>query len=799
MRRICSLHILVWIYNRNMKRLLYITAVLLLSVACSTTKNLPEGEVLYTGQKPMVVHNRATTRLGNTAMEEVEAALAKAPNNALLGSSERRIPFPLGLWIYNAFVNKEKGIGKAIFNRFAATPVLISTVNPDIRRKVAANILHDYGYFNGTVDYEVLPDKKDSLKAKLRYTVDMRNPYVVDTLDYYGFSGTTKYLIGLSAGASLIKPGKQFSVIDLDGERTRVSTYLRNMGYYYFRPDYLTYQADTTLVRGGHVSLRLMPVPGMPGDAERPFFEGDTHFTLYGPQSQQPTDSLLYKDLWIHYYEKLKVRPNMLYRWLNYRGYSRKRRELATMASRRRPEKLYSQYRQNRIQERLGNVGIFRYLEMKYVPRDEELVSDTLDIHINAMLDKPYDAELDFDVVMKSNNQAGPGASFTLTKNNVFGGGETWNVKLNGSYEWQVGKNSTSLMDSYEMGLSSSLSFPRVLFPRMGKREYDFPATTTFRLNVSQLNRAKYYRLLAFGGNVTYDFQPVPTRKHSFTPFRLTFNVLQNPTAAFEQVRQENPALYVSLSNLFIPAMEYTYTYDNSSLRRVNNPLWWQTTLASAGNVTSCVYKAFGRPFGESGKSLLGVPFAQYVKINSELRYRYKIDKNQSLAARVAAGVIRSYGNASVAPYTEQFYVGGANSIRAFAVRNIGPGAYSPQENKKYGFINHVGDVRMEANLEYRFRLLGDLGGALFLDAGNVWLLRKDEARPGGELNWKNFPKQIALGTGLGLRYDMDFLVFRVDCGVVLHNPYDTGKKGYYNVPSFKDGLVLHFAIGYPF
>ncbi|MDR1004533.1 MAG: BamA/TamA family outer membrane protein, partial [Prevotellaceae bacterium] len=451
-----------------------------------------------------------------------------------------------------------------------------------------------------------------------------------------------------------------------------------------------------------------------------------------------------------------------------------------------------------RVQERLASIGIFNYTAMDYVPRDTTFANDTLDIRITAMLDKKYDAELDFNMKVKSNNQMGPGASFTVTRNNVFGGGETWNVKLYGSYEWQTGKNSSSAMNSYEVGASSSLVFPRVLFPRMGSREYDFPATTTFRLYIDQMNRAKYYKLLAFGGNVTYDFQPVTTKKHSLTPFRLTFNVLRDPTAAFEEIQEQNPALYISLRNQFIPAMEYTYTYDNSSVRSVEHPTWWQTTVASAGNVTSLIYRAFGKPFNEQEKKLWGVPFAQYLKLNSEYRFLYKMDRNNRIAARVAAGVVWSYGNSTAAPYTEMFYVGGANSVRAFTSRSIGPGGTVPQDTK-YAFIDQVGDLRFEANIEYRFRLLGDFHGALFLDAGNVWMLRKDKNRPLAHFQWKHFARQLALGTGVGLRYDMDILVFRLDCGVALHAPYDTGKRGYYNIPRFKDGLALHFAIGYPF
>ena len=752
-----------------MKRLILYIAGLIFLAGCSTTKHLPEGEILYTGQKPMIVLNRSETSVGEIAMEEVEAALATAPNNSLLGSSTIRYPFPFGLWIYNGFQKYEKGFGKWIFNKFAATPVLMSTVNPDIRQKAAVNLLRDYGYFNGSVSYKTFIDPKDSLKAKLQYTVNMRNPYFIDTVYYRGFSERTTRIMELGRRRSLISSG--------------------------------TYQADTMIVPNGHVQMRLIPVPGMPKVAEKQFRVGRKSVYLLGKQGQEPNDSMDYKGLTIHYYNKPPVRPNMLYRWLNYQGYRRKRQiqDSAGIARQRSMQSLYSLYRQTRIQERLASVGIFRYAEMQYIPRDTAFVSDTLDVRVIAALDKPYDAELDFNVTMKSNNQTGPGAAFTVTKNNVFGGGESWNVKLNGSYEWQTGKSSSSLMNSYELGISTSLIFPRVVFPRMGDREYDFPATTTFRLYADQMNRAKYYKLLAFGGNVTYDFQPKSTSRHSITPFRLTFNVLRNPTAAFDTLRAENPALYVSLRDQFIPAMEYTYTYDNASVRGKRNPIWWQTTVASAGNLTSAVYRIFGKPFSEEGKKLFGVPFAQFLKLNSEFRYHYRIDKNQMIASRIAGGVIWSYGNATTAPYTEQFYIGGANSVRAFSARSIGPGGYPPETDRKYTYINHVGDIRIEANIEYRFRMIADLHGAVFLDAGNVWLMRKDENRPNGEFTLKNFPKQIALGTGFGLRYDLDFLVFRLDLGIGLHDPYDTGKSGYYNIPKFKDSMALHFAIGYPF
>ena len=235
------------------------------------------------------------------------------------------------------------------------------------------------------------------------------------------------------------------------------------------------------------------------------------------------------------------------------------------------------------------------------------------------------------------------------------------------------------------------------------------------------------------------------------------------------------------------------------SARGIKNPIWWQSTVTSAGNLTSVIYRAFGQSFSKEDKRLLNVPFAQFVKLNTEFRHLWNMDKNNKIASRVALGALFAYGNATIAPYSEQFYVGGANSIRAFTVRSIGPGGYHPAESR-YSYLDQTGTFRFEANVEYRFRIFKSIWGATFLDAGNVWLMRKDEARPNSQLELKTFPKQIALGTGVGIRYDMDILVFRLDFGIPLHLPYDTERSGYYNVTgSFMKNLGIHFAIGYPF
>lgn len=763
---------------------LAVTLGLLLS-ACSTTRNLPEGEVLYTGIEEIKVENADESKAGEATMDEIEAALAYPPNNALLGSSSLRVPFPFGLWVYNAFVNKEGKLGKWIFRKLAAKPVLISTVNPEVRVKVARNLLNEYGYFQGESAFEVIPDEKNPRKAKLAYTITMNHPYTLDSLEYVHIRHRADSLIDATAGERLLRTGDPFNVVRLQAERERISSMLRDNGYYYFRPDFITYQADTTLVPG-RVTLRVAPKESLPRTALRTWRLGDISVWLNGYNNEPPTDSVRYKNLTVHYEGKLRVRPSVLYKRLYLK-----------------PGDLYSQRAQERTQTALARLGIFRYTELSYAPRDTTRRQDTLDLRVNAAYDLPLDGELELNVTAKSNDQVGPGAVFSVTKRNIFGGGETFGVKLRGSYEWQTGNkldDNSSKINSYELGLSTTLTFPRVLFPAWGRRDLDMPAATTFRLYADQMNRARFFKLLAFGGEAAYEFQPSATSRHSVTPFKLAYNLLQRTTAEFDSITNVNRALKESLQDQFVPSVSYTYTYDDSPLTDRAHHLWWQASVTQAGLVVNGLYALAGERFGKEGKKLLGNPFAQFLKGTLEARYDYDLGKKQHLVGRVMAGAIYSYGNARTSPYNEQFYIGGANSIRAFTIRSIGPGRYFQNSaDNQYAYIDRTGDIKFEANLEYRFPILGDLHGATFLDCGNIWLLRQGEGRPGGQLKWGSFLNDLALGTGFGLRYDLSFIVIRFDVGIGLHLPYDTGKKGYYNIPRFKEGMGYHFAIGYPF
>ena len=769
------------------KNTLLVGLLCILWSACSTTKNLPEGEILYTGIEKLEVVNEDKTLAGITALTEVEAALAYAPNNAIFGSSSLRWPIPFGLWVYNGFekYQNKKGVGRWIFDHLGKSPVLMSSVNGETRAKVATNLLRDYGYFNGSVSFQEVPQKNPK-ESKVSYIINMAQPYFLDSIAYLKFPHYADSLIQSTLSQSVLKGGENFSVLKLEEERQRLSGLFRNHGYYYYRPEFTTYRADT-LQKPGYVNLQVVPRSGIPAEAKKQYYIGKTSVYLTGYNDEAPTDTLRLRTMDIYYSgKKPGIRPSALMRNFFFRK-----------------GELFSQDRQTFTQEAIARMGVFRYSEFRYEPKDTTVNGDTLNVNMYATFDKPYNAELEFNVTTKSTDQTGPGAVFKITRNNFQRMGANLSFEVRGSYEWQTNSNvegNSSKLNSYELGTSLSLDFPRLILPWKDKDllRSRYPQRTSFKIYGNLLNRARFFNMLSFGGNVTYEFRKSRLWKHTVTPFQLTFNTLMSSTERFDSITATNPSLALSLGDQFIPSMNYTFTYDNARLKK-DYQLWWENSITSAGNVTSLLYAALGKDFSEKNKKLLGTPFAQFLKLTSEVRALFKVGEKQHIAARFMGGMLWSYGNQTIAPYSEQFYIGGANSLRAFTVRSIGPGTYNPAQNTKYGYLDQTGDIKLEANVEYRFPIFGELYGATFLDAGNVWLMRKDENRPGGEFTLKNFAKSIALNTGVGVRYDLTFLVIRLDMGIALHVPYETGKSGYYNIPKFKDGLGLHFTIGYPF
>ncbi|MDR2385857.1 MAG: BamA/TamA family outer membrane protein [Tannerella sp.] len=751
--------------------------------SCSVTSHIPKDERLYTGIKDINITDKDSIDIPDSLYMQLETALSVPPNNALFGSAKTRIPFPLGLWVYNATAGKKGKPNEWLYKWFGKKPVLVSTVNPEMRTRIAGNILRNNGYFSGEAFYSIIPGKKDSLTAKISYNITFNKPYIIDSIEYLRMQNRGDTLLKTKESERLIRKGDIFSIDRMEAERQRIAAIMRNNGYYYFRPEYIVYQADSSFEQQ-KVSLKVGLSQGIPRSLLKPWTIGNITIQLNGYDNELPTDSLLYRGIKIFYEGKLRVKPSTLYKKLFFKS-----------------GELYSLYRHTTAQDAFNRLNIFKYSEFQFIPEDTLRTTDTLDVRIISSLDYPLSASFNVNASFNDGNYAGPGLSLNLTQQNVFGRGETFTASILGSYEFYTGrffKNNTGLINNFEVSVKGELVFPILFLPKFLRNDYDFTSATSINLNTNVLNRARYYQAISFGGDYSYDFIPNPIRHHVFTPIKLVFNKLLSTTPDFDAVTDKNRSLRQSLEDRFIPSIEYQYTLDNSSVRDESDKTWWRFEVSESGNLVSLYHTLSGKGFGEQ-KKIFNILYAQFVKAYTEWRYNIYIDRNRRLVMRIDGGVIYSYGNSTISPYNERFYTGGANSIRAFTVRSVGPGRFVPDPTNPYAYIDQNGDIKFEANIEYRSKLAGDLNLAVFLDAGNVWLLRPDETRQGGTFHWKHFPNDIALGVGLGFRYDMSMLVFRFDVGCALHYPYYTGKKGYFNTPSFTKGLGIHLALGYPF
>ena len=833
---------------RKVKILLPCFFVALLLSSCSTTQNIPDGDQLFVGLTkinyergdsgvPAAVANKNFI----TTQEEVEAALATAPNGALFGSSYHRTPFPYGLWIWNAFSGKDGKVAKWLTESFGKQPVLMSWVNPELRAQVAQTVLHNHGYFHGQVGYNVVTQRNPK-KAKIGYDVTMGPLLTIDSISYLGFPAEADSLIKATAHQSLLHTGDAFTAAALDGERTRISTLFRNNGYYYYQPAYASYLADTVSVPG-KAQLRLQLANGIAEEARRKYYIGNITVNLQKNFMQEPTDSLRRRTFTLRYNGKRSpVRPRVV---------------MGAMRLRHGQPYSYDQYLESA--NALNATGLFSMTDFQFNRRDGLDVSeidfirelekpsdflaltsnlssrrvslspllsdDTLDLVVNCVFDRPYDVYFETNFTKRTIGRMGPELKIGFTKRNAFRGGEKLDVNLHGSYEWQT-RSSSGDMNTYEYGADVSLEFPRLVAPFMGGNQirrrmermrergitpnpnrWRRVATTMAKVSSDIVRRPGYYKMHIVSGEWTYRWQPSATSRHEFSPLTLKYQYMNSHTEKFDSIIENSPYLAATMSDYFIPQMRYTYVYASPADKL--NPIRWELTLSESGNLTSLAYMAAGKKWNEEDKELFKNPYAQFVKVETDFTKTWQLSQHSQLVGHLNAGLGICFGNSSDLPFSERFYIGGANSVRAYPLRSIGPGRFMGdyEGNRQLSYLLQNGDVKLQANLEYRQRLFGNLHGAVFLDAGNVWL-RKDLEIGIDDISimfkeayfhFGEFFKQMAVGTGVGLRYDLDFLILRLDWGIGLHVPYETTKSGFYNVDKFSRHQTLHFAIGYPF
>lgn len=773
------------IHNVHVPMVICALLFALILSSCSTTKNIPKNDQLFIGLTKIEYNNydneKENTDHFTSTKEEIEASLATAPNGALFGSSYYRTPFPYGLWIWNAFSGSRNKIAQWITKTFGKAPVLMRQVNPELRASVAQSVLRNHGYLNGTVSYQIVPQKNPK-KAKIGYTVNFGRLFTVDSLEYVDFPQMADSLINLTKNDALIKSGSPLDASIMDAERTRLSTLFRNNGYYFYQPNFASYLADTTAV-SGKAKLRLQMASNLPAITRRKWYIGNIRIDIRKQFMEELKDSFSHRYFTVRFNGKRPpIRPRII---------------LADLRLRPRQQFSYDRYIES--SNKINGSGLFSSVEFNFTPRDTTGRSDTLDLNLSCTFGKPYDFYIETNYKNKINGRHGPELVIGFTKRNAFRGGEKLDINLHGSYEWEQGGNvngSGGNMNSYEYGADASIEFPRLVVPFLKRRRYFTTPSTYAKISMNVLNRPDYFKMHTFSAEWTYKWQRSDKWRHEFSPLTLQYQKLNRTTAKFDSILYANPYLQTSMQDVFIPKIRYTLTY--SSAMRSRNPLVWETTFTEAGNILSLGYMAAGDKWSQTDKQLFSNPYAQFLKLETDISKTWQLDEKSKLVAHANAGIIYTYGNSSAAPYSEQFYVGGANSIRAFAVRSIGPGSYTTDVSR-LSYLDQTGDIKLQLNLEYRFNIFGSLYGAGFIDAGNVWALRDDGYRRGSQFKLKNALKEMALGTGIGIRYDLEFLVLRLDWGVGLHVPYETGKSGFYNIPNFKDGQAIHLAIGYPF
>ena len=827
-----------------------VVALVVLSglVSCSTTKHIPDDDHLFVGLTDIEYKDYERNQNFISTQEEIEAALATAPNGALFGSSYYRTPFPYGLWIWNAFSEKESGFAKWMTKAFGKQPVLMSWVNPALRASVAQSVLRSHGYFHGKVDYHIV-QQKNPKKQKIGYTVSMGHLFTVDTLSYIGFPAETDSL--LAETEPCLKPGDPLTVAALDAERNRLTTTFRNNGYYYYQTGYASYLADT-LANPGKANLRLQLAENLPEQAMKKWTIGNVTIDVRKQFMQTLTDSMGRRHTKIRYSgRKVPIRLSVI---------------MNGMALRHGTTYSYNNYLETI--SKLNSTGVFSMVDFTFTPRtapvspEDSLFSsetaspglrvsedsafsptpqltDTLDLALNCVMEKPYDTYIEANVQGKTSGRIGPELRLGLTKRNAFRGGELLDINLHGSYEWQRSKRAdggVERLNSYEYGIDASLEFPRVMLPwrewmrqrRLARRRrqqatiptdsasiarrrqrlrrmtfYSTPSTLA-KVSRTTLNRPDFFKMVNFNAEWTYRWQKTQTSRHELSPLTITYQHLVRTTIDFDSILMKSPYLSATMRNVFIPKMRYTYQY--ASPPSMRNPIRWEITFSESGNLSALAFMAGGRKWNEQDKEMFKNPFSQFLKVETDFTKTWRLSSTSQLVGHLNGGVVYSYGNSEVTPFSESFFVGGANSIRAFTVRGLGPGRYAGAGDAQYSYLIQNGDVKLQGNLEYRTRLFGNLQGAVFLDVGNVWKIGHSDSEEiigenASDMNFraKDFFSQMAVGTGVGLRYDLDFLVLRLDWGFGLHVPYETNKKGFFNIPRFKEGQALHLAVGYPF
>jgi hypothetical protein len=770
--------------------------LLLILSSCSATRYLPEGEELYTGAKVTVndsLYKEDLTKKEKKKMAgELEELTRPKPNSTFFFGLLRP-----GVWFYNiAGKPKGKGVRHFIREKLGEKPVLFSEVDLEKNRDLIKNRLENKGYFRPDVFFLIKNQK--NRKVGLEYVVNIARPYTIQNVFWpQGDSVLLKELRATQPG-TLLNPGNTYDLQVLKQERERIANALKDRGLFYFNPEFILFQVDSTL-GNKKLNIHLKLKDNIPAYTTRIYVLDKIYlipnYSLLRDSSRRKRDTTEVNGY--YYVGNTKAfRPAVLIR--------------STFLKK---GELYSNKNYQLTLNRLMNLGAFKFVNIKFDIDSVNEYLDTfkdygrLDAYIQLTPLPRRTARAEFRLVSKSNDFAGPGLTLSLRNRNLLHGAELFTISANGSIETLIAGRNRGLT-SYSYGVESQLQLPRFYVPFKVNPPTRFVPKTIIGLGFQQLSQAQYYNMNSFNFKAGYKWNETERKMHELYPINVNYLRLGRTTSRFDDLVRKNYILQRSFEQQFILGSSYIYTYNTQVDGDHKHDFYFAGTADVSGNLAYLVQSATAsrKSTPDDPYTLLSKPYAQFSLISLDLRHYLHADKRNTIASRLFTGIGAAYGNSVTLPYAKQFFTGGNNSVRAFRSHGIGPGTYHNETSSRGFFVDQVGDIKLEGNVEWRADIYGVFKGAVFLDAGNVWLMKEDTARPGGKFEPGKFMSQLAVGTGFGLRIDVSYFVLRFDLGIALRKPnraegdrwvIDTiapGKKEWR-----RDNLVLNIGIGYPF
>lgn len=762
-------------------------SVFFVLTSCSVSKFIPEGHYLLDEVK-IISDNK------EVKPSSVKNYVRQNPNTKWF--SLLKIP----LYTYSLSGRDSTKWYNKFLRKIGDNPVIYSETDALRSKEEMRKALNNMGYMSASVDMRVKTDKKE---LKLIYDLRTGTPYRVRSIYYDIADRNIAGYMDQDSVSSKLRKGMLFDVNALDAERQRIADNLSNRGYYKFNKDYITFIADTAyntyLV---DLTLRVLPFKnpqtGAP-EYHRQYIMNKVHFiTDYDVlkssalSSIDITDSIHYKDYSVYFKDKLFLRPKVL-----------------VDNNKIIPEGLYSE---KDVQSTYNSFGRLRAVKYTNIRFQEIIENDSSKLNTYVMLTKGKSKSVSAE--LEGTNSAGDfgvAASVSFQHRNVFKGSETFTLKVRGAYEAITGLQGYNNDNYTEYGAEASLNFPNFMFPLLSsdfKRK--IKATSEVGIQFNSQIRPEFARKIA---SASWSYKWTKRQKAQHKVDLVDVNYIYMPWISdkfkhdyLDSISNRNYILKYNYENLLIMRMGYSFSYNSAGGMFMNNyttanSYSIRANVESAGNLLCGVSNLFNMQKNEDGLySILKIAYAQYVKGDVDYAKNFTIDRRNSFVFHVALGVAFPYGNSVVLPFEKRYFSGGANSVRGWSVRTLGPGSFRGND-KNIDFINQSGDIKLDLNIEYRTHLFWKLHGAAFIDAGNIWTIREYESQPGGVFKFNKFYKQIAVAYGLGIRFDFDFFVLRFDGGMKAVNPgYESGKGRYPLIhPDFGRDFAFHFAVGYPF